>query len=93
MCNSFLFPRIVKLLFIELIVNIRLFNDGNREHPYGHCLVAGLKKYLRKVIRKDSEKKKMKKSRVKCFIKVVNYQNLMPTRYTLDVDLKEFVTL
>ena len=26
------------------------------------------------------------------FIKVVNYQHLMPTRYTLDVDLKGLVT-
>ena len=26
------------------------------------------------------------------FLKVVNYQHLMPTRYTLDVDLKSLVT-
>ena len=26
------------------------------------------------------------------FIKVVNYQHLMPTRYTLEVDLKNLVT-
>ena len=26
------------------------------------------------------------------FIKVVNYQHMMPTRYTLDVDLKAVVT-
>ena len=26
------------------------------------------------------------------FVKVVNYQHLMPTRYTLDVDLKGIVT-
>lgn len=26
------------------------------------------------------------------FIKVVNYQHIMPTRYTLDVDLKSLVT-
>ncbi|ESQ47649.1 hypothetical protein EUTSA_v10026541mg [Eutrema salsugineum] len=74
-------------------VIIRSFDDGNRERPYGHCLVAGLKKYPSKVIRKDSAKKTAKKSRVKCFIKLVNYQHLMPTRYTLDVDLKEVATL
>jgi large subunit ribosomal protein L27e len=44
------------------------------------------------VIKKDSAKKTAKKSRVKCFIKLVNYQHLMPTRYTLDVDLKDVVT-
>ena len=26
------------------------------------------------------------------FIKVVNYQHMMPTRYTLDIDLKNVVT-
>lgn len=34
-----------------------------------------------------------KKSRVKCFIKLVNYNHIVPTRYTLDVYLKESVTL
>lgn len=27
------------------------------------------------------------------FIKIVNYQHMMPTRYTLDVDLKSIVTV
>jgi large subunit ribosomal protein L27e len=43
------------------------------------------------VIKKDSAKKTAKKSRVKAFVKLVNYQHLMPTRYTLDVDLKDTV--
>ncbi|CAA7049578.1 unnamed protein product [Microthlaspi erraticum] len=73
-------------------VIVKAFDDGNREKPYGHCLVAGLKKYPSKVIRKDSAKKTAKKSRVKCFVKVVNYQHVMPTRYTLDLDLKDVVT-
>ncbi|MBA0686471.1 hypothetical protein Goari_014073 [Gossypium aridum] len=74
-------------------VIVRSFDDGTRDRPYGHCLVAGMKKYPSKVIRKDSAKKTAKKSRVKCFVKLVNYQHLMPTRYTLDVDLKDVVTV
>ncbi|XP_044489124.1 60S ribosomal protein L27-like [Mangifera indica] len=74
-------------------VIIKSFDDGTRERAYGHCLVAGIKKYPSKVIRKDSSKKTAKKSRVKAFIKLVNYQHLMPTRYTLDVDLKDIVTV
>ncbi|KAG8478007.1 hypothetical protein CXB51_027810 [Gossypium anomalum] len=74
-------------------VIVRSFDDGTRDRPYGHCLVAGIKKYPSKVIRKDSAKKTAKKSRVKCFVKLVNYQHLMPTRYTLDVDLKDVVTV
>ncbi|KAL2458401.1 60S ribosomal protein L27-2 [Abeliophyllum distichum] len=45
------------------------------------------------VIRKDSVKKQAKKYRVKCFIKLVNYNHIMPTRYTLIMDLKDLVTL
>ncbi|KAL0282445.1 UNVERIFIED_CONTAM: 60S ribosomal protein L27-3 [Sesamum angustifolium] len=66
--------------------------DGTRDRPYGHCLVAGVAKYPSKVIRKDSAKKQAKKSRVKAFIKLVNYNHIMPTRYTLDVDLKDVVS-
>ncbi|KAK3433822.1 hypothetical protein EUGRSUZ_D01098 [Eucalyptus grandis] len=72
-------------------VIIRNFDDGTRDRPYGHCLVAGIKKYPSKVIKKDSTKKTGKKSRVKTFVKLVNYRHLMPTRYTLDVDLKDVV--
>ncbi|KAG0454607.1 hypothetical protein HPP92_023899 [Vanilla planifolia] len=74
-------------------VIVRSFDEGTRDRPYGHCLVAGIAKYPKKVIRKDSAKKTAKKSRVKAFIKVVNYTHIMPTRYTLDVDLKDIVTL
>ncbi|MFS7958644.1 putative ribosomal protein L27e [Helianthus anomalus] len=73
-------------------VIVRQFNDGTRDRPYDHCLVAGISKYPKKVIRKDSAKKTAKKSRVKAFIKLVNYNHIMPTRYTLDVDLKDVVT-
>ena len=74
-------------------VIVRSFDDGNRDRPYGHCLVAGLANYPKKVIRKDSAKKTAKKSRVKAFVKLVNYTHLMPTRYSLDVDLKDVVTV
>jgi len=67
---------------------VKNFDDGTRERAYGHCLVAGIKKYPAKVIKKDSAKK----TRVKAYVKLVNYQHLTPTRYTLDVDLKEVVT-
>ncbi|KAK8913712.1 60S ribosomal protein L27-3 [Platanthera zijinensis] len=74
-------------------VIIRSFDDGSRDRAYGHCLVAGIAKYPKKVIRKDSAKKTAKKSRVKAFLKLVNYTHIMPTRYTLDVDLKDVVTV
>ncbi|XP_044968913.1 60S ribosomal protein L27-like [Hordeum vulgare subsp. vulgare] len=69
-----------------------VFEEGTRDRPYGHCVVAGLAKYPKKVNRKDSAKKTTKKSRIKAFLKLVNYTHQMPTRYTLDVDLKEVVS-
>ncbi|KAE8792237.1 60S ribosomal protein L27-3 [Hordeum vulgare] len=73
-------------------VIMRVFKEGTCNRPYRNCLVAGLAKYPKKVIRKDSAKKTAKKSNVKVFLKLVNFTHLMPTRYTLDVDLKEVVS-
>ncbi|KAI3734657.1 hypothetical protein L6452_14131 [Arctium lappa] len=74
-------------------VIVRQFDEGTRDRPYDHCLVVGIAKYPKKLIRKDSAKKTAKKSRVKAFIKLVNYNHIMPTRYMLDVDLKYVVTV
>ncbi|KAE8793517.1 60S ribosomal protein L27-3 [Hordeum vulgare] len=52
------------------VMIVHVFEEGTRESPYGHCLVAGLAKYPKKVIRKDSAKKTAKKSRVKVFLKL-----------------------
>ena len=48
--------------------------------------------YDLQVIKKSSQTKQARRSSLKPFIKVVNYQHMMPTRYTLDVDLKNVVT-
>ncbi|KAL1293098.1 hypothetical protein AAHE18_19G047800 [Arachis hypogaea] len=74
-------------------VIIRAFDDGTRDRPYGHCLVAGIKKYPSKVVKRDSAKKTAKKSLVKAFVKMVNYQHVIPTRYTLDVKDKNVAAL
>jgi len=73
-------------------VIVKSFEEGTKDRPYGHALVAGIAKYPRKVIKKASAKTIAKRSRLKAFIKVVNYNHIMPTRYTLDVDLKSVVT-
>lgn len=76
-------------------VIVKTFDEGARYRRFGYCLVAGIYKYPSKVIHKDSSnsKKITKKSRVKAFIKLVNYRHLMPTRYTFDVYLKDVVTM
>ncbi|KAE8818550.1 60S ribosomal protein L27-3 [Hordeum vulgare] len=73
-------------------VIVRVFEEGTRDRPYEHCLVADLAKYPNKVIRKDSAEKTANNARIKVFLKLVNFTHLMPTRYTLDIDLKEVVS-
>ncbi len=70
-------------------------NDGGTsKHSYGHCIVAGIEKAPRKVTKKMTPKKIAKRSQITSFVKVVNYNHLMPTRYTLDVDtLKHLVDI
>ena len=56
--------------------------------------MAGIEKCPRKVTKKMDSKKIAKRSQVSTFVKVVNYNHLMPTRYTLDVDaLKPIVDI
>lgn len=44
-----------------------------------------------KVTRAMGKKKAEKRSKVKPFIKIVNFNHLMPTRYSVDIDLKKSV--
>jgi large subunit ribosomal protein L27e len=47
---------------------------------------------LLQVTKRTSAKVQARRSSVKTFTKVVNYNHIMPTRYTLDIDLKGVVT-
>jgi large subunit ribosomal protein L27e len=57
--------------------------------------VAGVERAPLKVSKSMSKKLVAKRSRVKPFIKVVNYNHIMPTRYSIDVDInkKDVVTM
>ncbi|KAJ2849322.1 60S ribosomal protein L27B [Coemansia brasiliensis] len=74
-------------------VIVKNFDEGTAERPYPHAIVAGIERYPLKVTRAMSNKKVAARSRVKPFIKVVNYAHLMPTRYSLELeDIKTAVT-
>eukprot|EP00300_Choanocystis_sp_HF-7_P036727 c52623_g1_i1.p1 GENE.c52623_g1_i1~~c52623_g1_i1.p1 ORF type:complete len:151 (+),score=7.34 c52623_g1_i1:39-455(+) len=70
-------------------VIIKNFDDGVNGRQYGHALVAGIDKYPLKVTKSMGKKRLEKRSRIKPFVKIVNYQHMMPTRYGMDIDLKE----
>lgn len=61
-------------------------DNGTNKHSYGHCIVAGVKRYPLRVKRRMTKKKIASRSSLKPFIKVANYNHIMPTRYTLDID-------
>lgn len=75
------------------VVIIQPVDTGNKAHPYGHALVAGIERYPSKITRRMSKARQEKRSKIKPFVKVVNYNHLMPTRYTLELEgLKGAIT-
>ena len=56
------------------------YDDGTSDKPYGHALVAGIERYPRRIIRKMGKKKQKERSKIKPFVRVYNYNHLMPTR-------------
>ncbi|KAI8806968.1 ribosomal L27e protein family-domain-containing protein [Cladochytrium replicatum] len=73
-------------------VIVKNYDEGTQTRPYPHAVVAGIEEYPRKITKAMGAKRIAKRSKVKTFIKVVNYNHLMPTRYNLDIDLKQVVS-
>merc|ERR1712071_374421 len=72
---------------------VKTFDDGSKDREFGHCLVAGIDRNPLKVTKSMSKKKILKRSKIKPFLKYVNYNHIMPTRYTVsDIDLRTIVT-
>merc|ERR1712241_328398 len=73
-------------------VVVKESNEGTQERLYGHALVAGIDRYPRKVTKSMGKKKIAKRNKMKPFVKVINYNHIMPTRYSVDINLnKELV--
>jgi ribosomal protein L14E/L6E/L27E len=58
-------------------------DEGTADRKYGHAVVAGVARYPKRVTRSMNKKKIAIRSKVKTFVKVINYNHLMPTRYVL----------
>ena len=68
---------------------VKAFDENQNDRSYGHCLIAGIDRYPLKVTKDMKSKRFNKRSKVKPFVRMVNYNHIMPTRYSLDVDLKD----
>lgn len=86
-------PLLVKLTCLDQVVIIQPLDSGSKSHAFPHALVAGIERYPSQVTRRMSKARQAKRSRVKPFIKIINYNHLMPTRYTLELEgLKNVIT-
>ena len=52
-----------------------------KERGYGHSLIAGIKKYPKRVVRGMSKRRIARRSQVGAFLRVVNHKHFLPTRY------------
>ncbi len=64
---------------------VKTHDDGSNDRPYGHALVAGVERYPLKITKRMSKKKVARRTRIKPFMRVVNYNHLMPTRYVREI--------
>ncbi|XP_014242144.1 60S ribosomal protein L27 [Cimex lectularius] len=62
---------------------LKSYDEGTQDKQYGHALIAGIDRYPRKVHKRMSKAKIKKRSKIKPFLKVMNYNHLLPTRYTV----------
>ncbi|XP_037017925.2 60S ribosomal protein L27-like [Artibeus jamaicensis] len=94
--GEFMKPRKVVLVLAgcysgRKVVIVKTIDNGTSDHPYSHALVAGIDRYPRKLTAAMGKKKIAKMSKIKSFVKVYNYNHLMPTRYSVDIPLDKTV--
>ncbi|KAK2195307.1 bifunctional Eukaryotic Ribosomal Protein L27 [Babesia duncani] len=75
-------------------VIVQVNENSTKEKPYAHCLVAGIEKPPMKVTKKMPKKKIEKRLKIKTFVKFININHVMPTRYVVTncIDPKALVT-
>eukprot|EP01071_Lankesteria_metandrocarpae_P013947 Lankesteria_metandrocarpae@DN784_c0_g1_i1.p1 len=64
-------------------VVVQANDTGTKERLFPHALIAGLSRPPKKITRKMSKKQIEKRSKVRSFLTFMNYNHLMPTRYSL----------
>ena len=68
------------------VVVIKQHDEGTKEHGFPYVIAAGIERYPIKVTKSMGSKKLAKRSKIKPFIKVINYNHLFPTRYALELE-------
>jgi large subunit ribosomal protein L27e len=67
-------------------VIVKNFDEGTGSRSYPHAVIAGVERYPLKVTKGMGQKRIAKRSRVKPFVKIVNYNHILPTRLVFRFD-------
>nr|ABW06616.1 ribosomal protein rpl27e [Buddenbrockia plumatellae] len=70
-------------------VVVKYFDDGTPDKPYCHAIVVGLDRYPRPVYKGMNKTKILRKSKMKPFVKVINANHFVPTRYQIDLNFSK----
>ena len=80
-------------------VIVKNFDEGKKGRDFPHALVAGVERAPLKVAKRMSKVKRERRSKVKPFVKIINYNHILPTRFQVTgefaqagVELKQVVT-
>lgn len=68
------------------VVIVKPYDDGSKSHKFPHAIVVGIESAPLRVHKNMTEKKIASRIKLKPFVKLVNYNHLMPTRYSFDVE-------
>jgi large subunit ribosomal protein L27e len=66
-------------------VIVQSTDTKSKERKYGTALLAGIKKYPKRVTRGMSKRRIARRSKVTVFLRIVNQKHFFATRYNLDL--------
>ncbi|XP_060224924.1 large ribosomal subunit protein eL27-like [Meriones unguiculatus] len=70
---------------------MKTIDDGTLDCSYSQVLLAGIDRHSQRMTAALGGKKIAKKSKIKSFVKVCNYNHFMPTGYSVDIPLDKTV--
>jgi len=70
-------------------VVVKTFDEGTGDRKFGHAIVAGIDGYPKKVTKSMSAKKIKARSQIKPFVRFVNYNHMLPTRYNVEFEVRK----
>ena len=62
-------------------VIVKHYDEGNKkDRKFPHALVAGVARTPLRITKRQSKKRQAKRTKIRPFVKYVNYNHLVPTR-------------